>query len=714
MEGVKMMDKIMERLLKGDVSKGLSITKVFENMGREKRYRYFACKKAVDHFRDDPENSEYDLDDNNSGKKRSLKKSAIHLSSLQRRNNLLELLEIHKVLECGYALIDVYESLMEERGTQTAYRIDRKTLERTAKSLQDDKLLSMHVIRVPQMAGSVLSKTILLHKSLTMKDPIVLALIDSIQSKAFQINAYEKRIIENVDIERLKPRKKKSRYIENPVKESPVIQEAPVYRGNHDPNLIEFPFPAQEMDEEAENQNSTSWIACLLKHGYVQNVLPRARILHAWLFQKLSNGAAKEPVEFENDGWFSLAMLMNDLEISMYMKLVGLTTEPQVLQDFLNEGRSASFTTGNLPQQVRDVIFSKGYMRYRREIRNVLNELEKYKVITPGDNQIQGDNLWTKYRLNTDVAIPASDGTFGTYKIQNLETLGTFWVKVNYIENKIKMSKRTRKLQAKRSKADEMESHEVVEDKEKLEAVTKGLSVSEIMKLEKQEKAPRSSFRSRLSMKKEPAKKSENVLTMKAISQNDHIKPRQRVQWTSDMLLRLMVYYTILSHDSRPKNILIWKSITAKFPKYGENRCKKQIESAKKDSFLSSQLQWLKVKWEKTINENFNGGQINFDLDQLSDLLVSKIDVESWSRKGYVHEMSLEPESNQNKSNLDERDVEKWISDKQTTKSKLSYLLKFPFTCHLYNPKEVDDYSNENMSESDLRKEVAKATIKVL
>ena len=31
MEGNKFLDKILEKLLKGDASKGLSITKVFEN-----------------------------------------------------------------------------------------------------------------------------------------------------------------------------------------------------------------------------------------------------------------------------------------------------------------------------------------------------------------------------------------------------------------------------------------------------------------------------------------------------------------------------------------------------------------------------------------------------------------------------------------------------------------------------------------------------------
>ena len=627
-----MMDKILERLLKGDGSKGLSITKVFENIGREKRYRYFACKKAVDHFKDEA----ISRDAEKTSKDKRGSKSAIHLSSLQRRNNLLELLDTHKVLECGHALMDSYENLMEERGTQTGYRIDRKTLDRTAKSLQDDQLLSMHVIRIPQMAGSVLSKTILLHKSLTIKSPIVQDFIESIQMRLSQSSTSQKRILENVELERLDSRKKKKRVTQKPAAaEGTLIDDAPVYRGDHDPNLIEFPFPAQESEEETENQNSNNWIACLLKHGYVQSVIPRSRILHAWLFQKLTKQSDKENFAYENDGWFSLSIILNDLDFGLYMKLVGLINEPPSLTEFLAQGNYSNYTTGNLPPPVREAIFSRGYVRYRREIRNIMNELERLKVISPGDNQKQGDtNLWTKYKLNSEIAIPSAGTSF---HITDLETLGHFWVKINYSQSKIEMAARQRKSRTKKTKKDDIsptasapgEAVSLVKEKDYTNP-QRSLSVAEIMKLESKEPALLPSVKSRLSSKKEPAKKRENILTMKAINQNDHIKPRQRVQWSSEELLKLFVYYTILSHESRPKKILIWKTIMSKFPHYGESRCKKQVEGAKKDTFLKTQLEWLKKKWEQTIKENFQSGQVNFDLDQFAELLISKIDFEAW------------------------------------------------------------------------------------
>lgn len=713
MEGNRMMEKVLDRLLKGDASKGLSITKVLENFGREKRFRYFACKKANKHFRDDLESE---------GKKT---KSVIDLSSLQRRNNLLNLLETHKVLECGLALVDMYERLLTEHGAQTGYTIDKKTLLRTAKSLEDDNLLSMHVIRVPQMAGSVMTKTILLHKSVTMKDPIVQDFIDAIQSKAFQINGISgKKVLENVNVERLKTSKRNSKITERLSKEVPVAE---VYRGDHDPNLIQFSYTDTEMDEDPvnkENPSPSNWLACAAKYGYVQNVLARARILHAWLFQKLARrDELQESMEYENDGWFSLTMLTNDLEFNYYMRLVGLTVEPQILQDFLKDGGYEKITTGTLPLKVREVVFSHGYLRYRREIRNILQELERHKIVTHGDNQIKGDQLWTKYRLNSEVPIPMSEASIQTCHINSLEALRHFWLKLNSIESKIVLSQKIRTSRVKNNKKTNNQrlnqstaGNDLPDSGAKilnLKDQPKFIPVSEIMKTERKSKSPRPSVKSRLSMKKGTDIKQEDVHSMKAVIKNDHIKPRQRIQWTNEMVLRLLVFYTILSHESKPKTIFIWKSIHAKFENFGENRCKKQIESAKKDPFLTSQLEWLRVKWEKLYVDNFKNEHTNFDLDRFSELLLSKIDVKSWSKKGNADDMQLDSESNLARSTLAEREVEKWMADKSTSTAKLTYLLKFPFTCHFYN-QEIDDFSTEDLSEIGLKKEVAKATIKVI
>ncbi len=61
---------------------------------------------------------------------------------------------------------------------------------------------------------------------------------------------------------------------------------------------------------------------------------------------------------------------------------------------------------------------------------------------------------------------------------------------------------------------------------------------------------------------------------------------------------------------------------------------------------------------------------------------------------------------------LDERNIEKFIIEKLTNKARLSYLLKFPFTCHLYSP-EIDEHWVDEKSEYELKKKIAKATIKV-
>jgi hypothetical protein len=552
------------------------------------------------------------------------------------------------------------------------------------------------------MAGSVLTKSLLLHKSVTMKDRIVHDAIDAIQSRAFQINGTsEKRILENAHVERLEIKKPRS----NQLKEIPVMG---VYRGEHDPNLIQFTDTAMDDDVvNIENSSSNSWISCLGKYGYVPNVLPRARILHAWLFQKLTV-RNENSVEYVNDGWFSLTMLTNDLEFNYYMRLVGLTTEPQAVQDFLKLEGHEKITTGTLPQKVREALFSKGYVRYRREIRNILAELEKHRIITPGDNQIQGDQLWTRYRLNSQVPLQVSETSYQTCSIESLESLRNFWLKLNSIQSKIILSLKIRSLRGKKNKRPTAENDILAASSPSADHIS--IPVSEIMKAGRSPIVKRPSVKSRLSMKKEPDIKQEDVHTMKTFIQNDHIKPRQRVQWTDNMVLKLIVFYTILSHESRPKTIFIWKSINSRFENFGENRCKKQIENAKKDPFLSSQLEWLKVKWEKLFAENFNN--TDFDLDRFSELLLSKIDVKSWSKKGSIDDIQLDSESNLAKRSLSEREVEKWIAEKNTTTAKLSYLLKFPFTCHLYNP-EIDDFSTENLSETGLKKEVAKATIKV-
>ncbi|KAI9095507.1 hypothetical protein DFS34DRAFT_595054 [Phlyctochytrium arcticum] len=344
-----------------------------------------------------------------------------------RRSLLQELLAKHKILEINTLLMKAYqEKLMYLSDTLSAYKIDRRTLTRTAAALQNDGLLQILTVSIPHINGEPTTRRLLLDPSLDPKDPAVSAYVNMIADRVTLSGALGQQT-RGVGL-----------------RDIPSRTAVDVQRTKGPGATTE-----RALDDRSRRDHTDFWLTTAQQFGFVSAKMVRARLLHKWLYEFVENNTraaarSQEMVDSPREmGWiFHTAMLFKDFTFDMYLKLIGQTSTTDAMEEHLNDERLRSLQIAELPLSIRISILGG---RFRRQLKHLLDILETLHLVRPSSaernsddtTEITPDPFPLSYHLEQDV--PLNDWTISAapqlrvFNLNSLAVVDQYWSQLEYV-----------------------------------------------------------------------------------------------------------------------------------------------------------------------------------------------------------------------------------------------------------------------------------------
>ena len=301
---------------------------------------------------------------------------------------MLELLEEHKVLEISLNLVHLYQDFLKSQGVDTTYQIDKKTLERTARSLEADGLASVHVVQIPLFSGSFASRTLVLHQSIGPKHKVVRDYIDQVHDRSLFTSSFAKKQLKvlperQLEVERVDLKRKRSLPESSSLDSLSGIDSVSIYRGDESRENVDI----LENEEEQQEVELEGWHTISQQYGFLFPKMLRTRVFHEWLFSKMQSDprfvTEENPCPFRNDGIFHSTMLLTEMPLELYLKVIGVTSLNAELKEFLDTADYSDFNVSNLPKSIRDTLFARRKWRFRRDVKMMVDILEFLGLVHP-------------------------------------------------------------------------------------------------------------------------------------------------------------------------------------------------------------------------------------------------------------------------------------------------------------------------------------------
>src|SRR5581483_8029072 len=86
--------------------------------------------------------------------------------------------------------------------------------------------------------------------------------------------------------------------------------------------------------------NDMCWLHCARGYGWINAKMIRAKILHQYFFNKINDASPVDPCIMKEERIFQTAILLRDLPLDLYLKLVGQFTPSTKLTDYIRSGQN--------------------------------------------------------------------------------------------------------------------------------------------------------------------------------------------------------------------------------------------------------------------------------------------------------------------------------------------------------------------------------------
>ncbi|CAI2169647.1 18759_t:CDS:10 [Funneliformis geosporum] len=445
------------------------------------------------------------------------------------REKIIEkLLEEFKVLECGAMLIGVYQDKVREyyNGT-TPHTIDKKTLTRTGNAMERKGLLRQYNVVLPSLNGKDQVKLLFLHPDLTPDDPKVKEYVTKLQDKALLVGrSYRATKIEEIDIE-VEPLSELQKRMAaeaaannsvNPLSTSLTsIPQPTIYDKlmSSMPTLDSVNSNVESLPNLNEKiPNDMCWLHCARGFGWINAKMIRAKILHQYFFNKINDAGPDDPCIMKENRIFQTAILLRDLPLDLYLKLVGQFSPSTKLSEYIKSGENMLRSVIDLPSDLRLEIFTGNY-KFRQNLKRLIDILVALKLIKKlkrtfdergnpilnmkrafvPDDVLEVDSTRTSvydsqpqnllapaYQLMRDVpmmdfSVPGPDRPIiREYLLDTIEDVSVYWSELQYVAQK-KFSESTYKSEEENANSD---SDQVDSEEENMPVRRKKRSSSDI------------------------------------------------------------------------------------------------------------------------------------------------------------------------------------------------------------------------------------------
>ncbi|CAB4436060.1 unnamed protein product [Rhizophagus irregularis] len=397
----------------------------------------------------------------------------ISITASLREKIIENLLKEHKVLECGATLINAYQDKIREyyngmTSHTTSHTIDKKTLARTGSVMERKGLLRQYNIILPSLNGKDQNKLLFLSPKLSPESPEVKEYVTKLQDKALLVGrSYKAAKIEElvVELEPLSELQKR------------MAAEA---AANNSVNLLADNLMSSDLNNESQISQSNAnekvpndmcWLHCAREYGWINAKMIRAKILHQYFFNKINDAGPSDPCIMKEERIFQTAILLRDLPLDLYLKLVGQFTPSAKLTDYIRSGQNMSLSVINLPSDLRLEIFTGNY-KFRQNLKKLIDILVALKLIkklkrvfdgrgnpvlnmkkafVPDDGvedistrnySLPQNLLAPAYQLMrnvqmVDFSFPGPDRpNIGEYMLDTIENVSVYWSDLQYVAQK--------------------------------------------------------------------------------------------------------------------------------------------------------------------------------------------------------------------------------------------------------------------------------------
>ncbi|CAG8444454.1 384_t:CDS:10 [Ambispora gerdemannii] len=319
-------------------------------------------------------------------KKQTQSSNLVQSINAHRRERIIsQLLEEHKILECNHILIKQYQDVeaKELNATSLPHTIDKKTLIRTASIMEQKGLLRQYTVASLMLNGSNNTKLLFLHPSLTPSSPQVKQYIHTMDDKTIMHGGVFKplKIEEEVEIETFEEMKKRVVAMET-LFESTEEMSTPSSSNKLSSNGQQCAITINDELTEANQEHEFWWLNTAQDYGWINAKMIRAKLLHQFLFTKIEKASADDKRILKEKRIFQTVMLLRDLPLDLYLKLIGQTIASQQLSDYIQSGKDMSVNIIVLPVEIRTSIFSGNY-KFRQNLKRLIDILVALDILKP-------------------------------------------------------------------------------------------------------------------------------------------------------------------------------------------------------------------------------------------------------------------------------------------------------------------------------------------
>ncbi|GBC02145.1 hypothetical protein RclHR1_04480009 [Rhizophagus clarus] len=404
----------------------------------------------------------------------------ISITASLREKIIENLLKEHKVLECGATLIGAYQDKIREYyNDMTSHTIDKKTLARTGSVMERKGLLRQYNIILPSLNGKDQNKLLFLSPKLSPESPEVKEYVTKLQDKALLVGRsykaakIEEYVVELEPLSELQKRMAAEAAANNSVNLLASIPQSTSYDSLISSISTDLNNESQISQSNANEKvpNDMCWLHCAREYGWINAKMIRAKILHQYFFNKINDADPSDPCIMKEERIFQTAILLRDLPLDLYLKLVGQFTPSAKLTDYIRSGKNMSLSVINLPSDLRLEIFTGNY-KFRQNLKKLIDILVALKLIkklkrafdgkgnpilnmkkafVPDDgiedistrnNSLPQNLLAPAYQLMhnvqmMDFSFPGPDRpNIGEYALNTIENVSVYWSDLQYVAQK--------------------------------------------------------------------------------------------------------------------------------------------------------------------------------------------------------------------------------------------------------------------------------------
>ncbi|KAJ3070035.1 hypothetical protein HDU98_006924 [Podochytrium sp. JEL0797] len=367
------------------------------------------------------------------------RKSILSSTSLRRERLIVEFLKGRPILEANMKLADKITEILQEESGGPSFKLDRKTLERTGKSMEEKGLLKTVTILIQKLNGKPIAKKLFLNASLSRTGP--------------EVDAYKAEVSElamNINAPKLIPHSRKE--VEGSVERVQDMMQLKFPNNSYfnPANIPANPFGADGPEGVGSGpQDLTTidpyqfWLQCAKKYGYTMAKALRVKTFHEWLFGYFV--LAHTPDRPRPKGVFTTFDVYNYMSLDVFLKVIGLTVNSDEMDAYMHGGGDMGCVIKELPEPVRVACLAKTY-RLKGSIQNYLDYGLALQLIDfeSGDGPAAADgSISVNELLVVKQSVPLIDMRSNPHvfikdcPMETEDNMRQFWLQMEFIYRKL-------------------------------------------------------------------------------------------------------------------------------------------------------------------------------------------------------------------------------------------------------------------------------------